>query len=86
MPSEVRCAVRHKHRSGNLGLIFGISEDNVNAEQDSEILAETDNLIAWRSRDESGYIYHLELGTLSLHLMPEEWDEFVVLVKNAALN
>jgi hypothetical protein len=56
----------------------------VNEDNDSEILAETDNLIAWRSRDESGYMYHLELGTLSLHMMPEEWDEFVVLVESAA--
>lgn len=53
-------------------------------DQESEILAETENLIAWRNRDETGFIYHLELGTLSLHLMPEEWDEFVTLVKNAA--
>ena len=56
----------------------------MNEDNDSEILAETDNLIAWRSRDESGYMYHLELGTLSLHMMPEEWDEFVVLVESAA--
>lgn len=56
----------------------------MNEDNDSEILAETDNLIAWRSRDESGFMYHLELGTLSLHMMPEEWDEFVVLVESAA--
>lgn len=54
------------------------------SDQENEILAETENLIAWRSRDESGFIYHLELGTLSLHLMPEEWDELVILVENAA--
>ena len=60
------------------------SEDDMNDEQESEILAETDNLIAWRSRDETGYVYHLELGTLSLHLMPEEWDELVLLVQSAA--
>ena len=60
------------------------SEVIVNPENESEILAETENLIAWRSLDESGPVYHLELGTLSLHLMPEEWDEFVVLVRSAA--
>jgi hypothetical protein len=54
------------------------------SEQDSDILAETENLIAWRSHDETGFVYHLELGTLSLHLMPEEWDELVTLVENAA--
>lgn len=60
------------------------NEDTVNTEQESEILAETENLIAWRSNDKEGFIYHLELGTLSLHLMPEEWDELIVLVKTAA--
>ena len=55
----------------------------MNSDNDSEILAETENLIAWRSRDDSGFMYHLELGTLSLHLMPEEWDEFVVLITSA---
>ena len=56
----------------------------MNNNEESEILAETENLIAWRSRDESGFMYHLELGTLSLHLLPEEWDEFVTLVQSAA--
>lgn len=55
----------------------------MDTEQESEILAETENLIAWRSRDETGFVYHLELGTLSLHLLPEEWDEFVTLVETA---
>jgi len=64
-------------------------EDDVKNEQEDtseqgEILAETENLIAWRSRDEAGYIYHLEMGTISLHLMPEEWEELVVLVETAA--
>ncbi len=60
------------------------NEREDSSERESEILAETENLIAWRSQDEMGYIYHLELGTLSLHLMPEEWDEFVTLIENAA--
>ncbi|MCI0395796.1 MAG: hypothetical protein L0332_26495 [Chloroflexi bacterium] len=51
--------------------------------RDNEILAETDNLLAWRSQEEEvGYIYHLELGSVSLHLMPDEWDELVTLVKS----
>jgi len=56
----------------------------VNTNQESEIIAETENLVAWRSYDETGSMVHLELGTLSLHLMPEEWDEFVTLIKGAA--
>lgn len=55
----------------------------MDTDQDNDILAETDNLIVWRSRDQSGYVYHLEMGTITLHLMPEEWDEFVLLVMNA---
>ena len=55
----------------------------MNKEQATEILAETENLIAWLSREEAGHVYHLELGTLSLHLMPEEWDELVVLIEAA---
>lgn len=47
-------------------------------------LSETENLIAWRSNEENGYIYHLELGpSFSIHLMPEEWEELVILIKNA---
>jgi hypothetical protein len=46
-------------------------------------LAETDNFLVWRSQEgDVGYMYHLELGGITLHLMPEEWDEIVVLVRN----
>lgn len=48
-------------------------------------LAETENLIAWRSSEESGYVYHLEIGpSFSLHLMPEEWEELTILIKTAS--
>ncbi|GMQ78819.1 MAG: hypothetical protein BMS9Abin02_1358 [Anaerolineae bacterium] len=51
--------------------------------EDSVVLAETENLIAWRSEDEEvGYVYHLELGSISLHLMSEEWDELIILIKS----
>lgn len=57
----------------------------MNDEFEPEIVAETENLIVWRSTDESvGYMYHLELGTISMHLMPEEWDELVLLIQSAA--
>ena len=75
-----RCA-----RALELDIVSQTSEVDVEPENDSEILAETDNLIAWRSRDESGFVYHLELGTLSLHLMPEEWNELVLLVESATV-
>ena len=55
----------------------------MNEDQATEILAETENLIAWLSHEEAGNVYHLELGSLSLHLMPEEWAELVVLIESA---
>lgn len=52
---------------------------------ESDILAETDDLAVWRSQEEDiGYIYHLEFGNLTIHLSPEEWDELVVLVREAS--
>lgn len=52
---------------------------------ESDILAETDEFAVWRSlEDEIGYIYHLEFGNLTIHLSPEEWDELVVLVREAS--
>lgn len=48
--------------------------------EESEVLAESENLIIWRNKDEAvGYVYHMELGNISLHLMPEEWDELLIL-------
>lgn len=48
-----------------------------------EMLAETENFSVLKSIDENGAVYHVELGGISLHLMPEEWDELVVLIKDA---
>lgn len=52
---------------------------------DSDILAETDDLAVWRSKEEDvGYIYHLEFGNLTIHLAPEEWEELVILIREAS--
>lgn len=48
-----------------------------------ELLSETENFSLFRTRDEDGVIYHLEMGGITLHLMSEEWEEFVVLIKGA---
>ena len=51
--------------------------------RDTNVLAETENMIIWRSEeDEAGYIVHVELGGVTLHLLPEEWDEFLILMNN----
>jgi hypothetical protein len=58
---------------------------NMSDEHKNSTLAETENLIAWRSNEEDGYVYHLELGpSFSLHLLPDEWEELIVLIKAAA--
>ena len=45
-----------------------------------EILSETENFAVWRSPDDEGYLYHVELGSITLHLSAEEWEELMVLV------
>lgn len=50
-----------------------------------DFLAETDTFAVWRNIEEDGvYIYHIELGGLTLHFTTEEWEELVVLIRNAS--
>ena len=46
-----------------------------------DMVAETENFAVWRSPDEEGFIYHIELGSITLHLSGEEWQEFLDLIK-----
>ena len=47
-------------------------------------LAETENYVAWRSDEPDGEaVYHIELGSLTLHFFREEWDELMELIQNA---
>ena len=55
----------------------------MNQDIDQDLLSETENFIIWRSKEESGFIYHIELGGLSLHLASEEWEELVTLFLGA---
>ncbi|WP_374688210.1 hypothetical protein [Promineifilum sp.] len=59
---------------------------NHNHEAEPDVLAETEQFAIWRSlEDDDVYMYHVELGgSLTLHLTPEEWEEFVLLVRNAS--
>lgn len=55
-------------------------------ESEPEILAETDLFAVWRSvEDGDGFVYHVELGGLTLHLTSEEWEELVSLVRGASM-
>ena len=58
-----------------------MSNDNQNGEEPGEILAETESYFVWRSDEGGEYVYHLELGGVSLHMTSEEWDELVELMK-----
>lgn len=48
-----------------------------------DVLSETENFAVWRSQEDDGFLYHVELGGISLHLSSEEWDELALLIKGA---
>lgn len=45
-----------------------------------DMVSETENFAVWRSPDEDGVIYHVELGSITLHLASDEWEEFLELL------
>ena len=48
-------------------------------------LAETENYIVWASDEPDGeQVFHVELGTVTLHFFREEWIEFINLTQEAA--
>jgi hypothetical protein len=50
-----------------------------------ELLAETENYAVLAGEDAEGErVYNVELGTVTLHLFREEWDELVQLIKDAS--
>lgn len=54
-------------------------------EPQTEVIAETDNYLAWKAEEPDGEItYHLELNNVTLHFFGEEWEEFLELVSSLA--
>jgi hypothetical protein len=52
-------------------------------EPQTEVIAETDDYLAWRADEPDGELtYHLELNNVTLHFFQEEWDEFLELAKH----
>ena len=47
-----------------------------------DMVAETENFAVWRSPDDEGFIYHIELGSITLHLASDEWEEFLELMSD----
>ena len=52
--------------------------------QEENTISETDNFIIWRTEEEEGFLYHIELGGITLHMTSEEWEEFVTLMKSVS--
>lgn len=51
-------------------------------EPQTEVIAETDDYLAWRADEPDGEkTYHLELNNVTLHFFQEEWDEFLKLAR-----
>lgn len=60
-----------------------MSDNNFVSPDGDEVVAETENYAVWTSQNEDETIYHIELGdTLTLHLLSDEWEELVVLIKS----
>jgi hypothetical protein len=58
---------------------------NHNHDMEPEVLAETEMFAVWRNlEEEDAYIYHVELGGVTMHLSSEEWEELVMLIRNAS--
>ena len=47
-----------------------------------DMVTETENFAVWRSPDDEGFIYHIELGSITLHLASDEWEEFLELMSD----
>ncbi len=49
-----------------------------------QMLAETEQYAVWTSLEENDEVlYHLELGNVTVHLFPDEWEEFFDLITQA---
>jgi hypothetical protein len=48
----------------------------------TEIIAETQNYLVYTAEEPDGEkTYNIELGTITVHLFKEEWDEFLRLIR-----
>lgn len=57
--------------------------DKGTSEPQTEVMAETENYLAWRAEEPDGETtYHLELNNVTLHFFSEEWEEFKELVRS----
>ncbi len=55
-----------------------------NEDMGMDILSETENFAVWRSPDEDGFLYHIELGSITLHLAADEYEELILLLSGTS--
>jgi len=57
----------------------------MNDKPEVQMLGETETYAVWVSQepDTGDEIYHVELGNITIHLFPDEWEEFVDLMMQA---
>jgi hypothetical protein len=71
----LKCAACDQERCRNMAQ---------NQEPQIETLMETENYVAWVSQEEDGsMVYHVELGSVTLHLLEDEWRELIDLIDGA---
>ncbi len=59
-----------------------MTRENNDQDVDTEVIAETENYLAWRADEPDGEsTYHLELNNLTVHFFKEEWLEFLQLAE-----
>ena len=59
-----------------------MTKENNDQDIDTEVIAETENYLAWRADEPDGEsTYHLELNNLTVHFFNEEWQEFLQLAE-----
>lgn len=50
-----------------------------------QVLGETESYAVWISEEpeQDDVLYHVELGNITVHLFPEEWEEFLHVMRQA---
>jgi hypothetical protein len=49
----------------------------------TELMTETENYLAWRVEEPDGEVtYHLQINNVTIHFFQEEWNEFLMLVRD----
>lgn len=62
-----------------------MAENKNSSEPQTNIIAETDDYLAWQAEEPDGETtYHLELNNVTLHFFQEEWDQFLELMRSVA--